>query len=130
MKASFYNHQGNLKYSDGDEKEAIKYYTVAIESDPTCAYYYMNRAIAKCTLNKEDKSAKQDYLKALQLEQNITAYYHPDHFPTIEYLAYHYQTPTRYTLTPGTNVFSNKRQRIEKDIKQNKKEYYSKISMS
>ena len=58
-----------------DSKQALEYYSKAIELDPTNAKYYFARAELK-NLKREKASALKDYNKAIELDPNNAEYYY------------------------------------------------------
>ena len=61
--------EGNKCFRKGEYKDAIEYYTQAIQLDPKNAVYYCNRAGAYSGLNEYNKSIT-DALLAIQLNKN------------------------------------------------------------
>ncbi len=103
-RAIWFNHQGNLQRQLGDEKKAISKYTQAIALDDKSAYYYMNRAIAKYMLDKNDITAQQDYTQATLLFPSIISNYTDPAFqPIFQHLS-HAQTQSTLHLSNFQNI--------------------------
>jgi len=69
-----YGKLGLAEYEKGDYKEAIKYYTLGIESNPSNASLYNNRGLAHFKL-KEYEKALSDYSKAVELKTDFAVAY-------------------------------------------------------
>ncbi|GEM_PF-3909519 len=110
MTAKWYNHQGNIKFQEGNQLEAIANYTQAITYDDKNACYYINRAISKYLLNKNDLTAREDYSKAIQLLPTITSYYTDPCFGVIFQALKNIpsQRPSHLSSVPGTVLFPAK----------------------
>ncbi len=103
-RAMWFNHKGNLQRQLGDEKKAISKYTQAIALDDKSAYYYMNRAIAKYMLDKNDITAQQDYSQATLLFPSIISNYTDPAFqPIFQHLS-HAQTQSTLHLSNFQNI--------------------------
>ncbi len=67
---------GFEKFNSGDIKGAIKYFTKAIELDPTLSVAYTNRGVCHAILGNWDKAA-DDLSRAVELDPtNSFAYFH------------------------------------------------------
>ena len=69
-----YGKLGLVEYENGDFQNAIKYYTLGIESDQGNASLYNNRGLAYYNLKDYDK-ALSDYSKAIELKPDFAVAY-------------------------------------------------------
>lgn len=74
MNAEEYYNLGNNCYNAEDYKEAIEYYTKAIELNPNNEDYYTDRADCYKELGKW-KEAISDYSEAIKIDSDWWGYY-------------------------------------------------------
>lgn len=63
--------KGNELYKQGDYRQAIEYYTVAVDLQPDNASYYGNRAASRIMLNQYQEAAG-DAVRSVELDENFT----------------------------------------------------------
>ena len=105
QKKAGYEKLGLSEYEKGNYKQAIEYYSKAIEYNPNDASLYNNRGLAYYNLEQYDK-AIADYTKAIEIKSDFAdAYYNRG-------LAY-FRKGSPYNLEPRKKAISDFTKAIE-----------------